>query len=269
MSDFIQATDDLGFTVNIPFPAKRIVSLVPSTTEFLFDLERGERLVSRTRFCKYPKDAIAKLPNIGGPKSLFLDKINLLAPDLILANEEENSREQIESLQQEYPVYVSKIRTFEDALENILKTGKFLGAEPKAYQICNKVRSAFAALPKPQKAATVLYLIWKDPYMVAGRNTFINSMIEKAGFTNAIEEEDSRYPQLSGEDIVRLNPNRIFLSSEPFPFEQKHKQEIQSLLPNTRIELVDGEMFSWYESHLVQAAGYLNELIEKINSDTK
>jgi ABC-type Fe3+-hydroxamate transport system substrate-binding protein len=269
MTDFIKTTDDLGYTVNIPFPAKRIISLVPSTTEFLFDLEKGDRLISRTKFCKYPKDAIAKLPNIGGPKSLYLDKIDLLAPDLILANEEENSKEQIESLQQHYPVYISKIRTFEDALENLLKTGQFLGSEAKAIELCKQIRSAFAKFPKPKTADKVLYLVWKDPYMVAGRNTFINSMIGKCGFSNAIEDEDSRYPQLSQEEIIRLKPDRIFLSSEPFPFEEKHKLEIQKMLPQTKIELVDGEMFSWYESHLVQAADYFNRLIEKINSDTK
>ncbi|WP_372753554.1 ABC transporter substrate-binding protein [Labilibaculum sp.] len=267
MTDFITATDDLGNKIRIPIPAKRIISLVPSTTEFLFDLGKGEQLISRTRFCKYPKDLIAKLPNIGGPKNLYLDKINLLNPDLILANEEENSKAQIEVLQQEYPVYVCKIRNFEDALENILKTGKILGTEPKAYRLTNEIRSAFSKIPKPQKTAKILYLIWKDPYMAVGKNTFINSMIEKCGFTNAIEAEDSRYPQLSQKEIVHLNPNMIFLSSEPFPFQQKHIQEIQTLLPNTKIELVDGEMFSWYESHLLKAAPYIEDLIEKINSN--
>lgn len=266
MADFIKATDDLGREITIPFPPKRIISTVPSTTEFLFDLGFGDRVISRTRFCKYPADKIAKLPNIGGPKDLYFDKINLLNPDLILANEEENNKKQIEDLAEKFPVYVCKVRNYEEALENILNTGRIIGAEPKSFEIANKINADFAQLPSNSNSLSVLYLIWKDPYMAVGKDTFINSMIEKCGFKNAIEDLDSRYPKLSPEKIINLNPDLIFLSSEPFPFNQKHIQDIQNLLPNTKIELVDGEMFSWFESHLLKAGKYFKDLIQKISS---
>lgn len=266
MADLIKATDDLGREVNIPFPPKRIISTVPSTTEFLFDLGLEDKIISRTKFCKYPADKIAKLPNIGGPKDLYFDKIRLLDPDLILANEEENNKIQIEELTEEFPVYVCKVRNYDEALQNILNTGKIVGAEPKSYEIVNKIRAGFAQLPINPNSHSVLYLVWKDPYMAIGRDTFINSMIEKCGLKNAIEDIDSRYPKLSPKKIIDLNPDLIFLSSEPFPFNQKHIPDIQNLLPDTKIKLVDGEMFSWFESHLLKAGKYFKDLIQKINS---
>ncbi len=266
MVDFIKVTDDLGREVNIPFPPKRIISTVPSTTQFLFDLGLGDRVISKTKFCKYPTDKIARLPNIGGTKDLYIDKIRLLDPDLILANEEENTKTQIEELGEEFPVYVCKVRNYDEALQNILNTGKILGAEPKSFEIANQIHSDFAQLSIHKTSQTVLYLVWKDPYMAIGKDTFINSMIEKCGFINAIEDTTSRYPKLDAEKIQNINPDLIFLSSEPFPFNQKHIQEIQKLLPNSKIELVDGEMFSWFESHLLKAAQYLKELTQKINS---
>lgn len=269
MSNFIKVTDDLGREVNIPFPPKRIISTVPSTTEFLFDLGLGNRVISRTRFCKYPESDIAKLPNIGGPKDLYFDKIRLLDPDLILVNEEENKKEQIEVLLDEFPVYVCKVRNYDEALQNILNTGKIVGSEPKSFEIANTIQARFSQLPVNLKSQSVLYLIWKDPYMVAGKDTFINSMIEKCGFRNAIADKDSRYPKMTAEEISKLNPDLVFLSSEPFSFTKKHIQEIQNLLPNTKIELVDGEMFSWFESHLRKAGKYFNDLIQKINSSPK
>lgn len=266
MTDFINVTDDLGREVKIPFPPKRIISAVPSTTEFLFDLDLQENIISKTRFCRYPKDGIAKLPNIGGPKNLYLDKIRLLNPDLILANEEENNKEQIESLFDEFPVYICKVRNYDEALKNILNTGKITGSEPKSFEIANKINADFSQLPVIEKKLKVLYLIWQDPYMAVGKDTFISSMLEKCGFSNATNRLSDRYPKLTAEEIFDINPDLVFLSSEPFPFESKHSKEIQKILPNSKIELVDGEMFSWYESHLLKAGSYFKDLILKFNT---
>lgn len=263
MTDFIKVTDDLGREISISFPPKRIISAVPSTTEFLFDLGLDTNVISKTRFCKYPKGKIERLPNIGGTKNLHIDKIRLLNPDLILANEEENNKEQIESMLDEFPVYVCKVRSYDDAIQNILNTGKITGAEPKSYEIANRIHADFSQLPIIDKPLRVLYLIWKDPYMAVGTDTFINSMLEKCGFTNAIEHLEERYPKLTTNDITDLNPDLIFLSSEPYPFSSIHFEEIQELSPKTKIEIVDGEMFSWYESHLAKAGDYFKELILK------
>lgn len=267
MADFISVTDDLGREVNIPFPPKRIIPAVPSTTEFLFDLGLEGKVISRTRFCRYPKGKVEKLPNIGGPKNLYVDKINLLNPDLILVNEEENNKAQVEALMEEYPVYVSKVRNYEEALQNILNTGKITGTEPKAFEITNRIREGFSKIPKPTKPVKVLYLIWRKPYMGVGRNSFINSMIQMCGFENVLSDPEERYPNLSEERIKTLNPDLVLLSSEPYPFEEANIKEISDFLPNTKIELVDGEMFSWYESHMLQAADYFINLIKRIKAE--
>lgn len=265
MSDFIIVTDDLGREVSIPFPPKRIISTVPSTTEFLFDLGVGNRVISRTRYCRYPKTKIEKLPNIGGPKDLHLDKIKLLDPDLILANEEENSKNQIETLMKEFPVYVSKVRNLEQALQNILSVGRIINAETRSFEIANSIRLKLLTLPKNPQPIKCLYLIWNDPYMSVSKDTFINSILEICGFSNVIENV-LRYPKLSVEEIQFLNPDLVLLSSEPFPFAQVHINQIQKILPHARIELVDGEMFSWHESHLESAGTYLKAFLEKLNT---
>ena len=265
MCDCIRITDDLGREITVPFPPQRILSAVPSTTEFLFDLGLEGRVVSRTQFCRYPKEKIKRLPDIGGPKNLDEDTIELLNPDLILANEEENEKAQIESLMKKYSVYVSKIRNVEDALSNILKMGEITGTEAKALEMANTIKANFANIPKREKKIKTLYLIWKGPYMCVSRDTFINSMLEICGFENCITDGDVRYPVLTAETIQGLQPELILLSSEPFPFAEENKKEFQQIVPGAKVELVDGEMFSWYESHLLQASEYFRELIMNIH----
>lgn len=266
MADFITVTDDLGREINIPFPPQRIISAVPSTTEFLFDLELEGKVISRTRFCRYPKGKIEKLPNIGGPKNLYVDKINLLNPDLILVNEEENNKAQVEALMDDFPVYVSKVRNYDQALQNILNTGRITNTEPKAFEIVNKIRAGFSRIPKSAEPIKVLYLIWRNPFMGVGKNSFIHSMLEMCGFENILTDPHERYPNLSVEKLKDLNPELVLLSSEPYPFQEANIKEIQDILPNAKIELVDGEMFSWYESHMLKAADYFINLIKKINA---
>ncbi|MGQ1908664.1 ABC transporter substrate-binding protein [Marinifilum sp. RC60d5] len=263
MSDFIKIRDDLGREISIPFPPKRIISTVPSTTEFLFDLGLENNVISRTRFCRYPQEKIKKLPNIGGPKNLYLDKIRMLNPDLILANEEENDKAQIESLMDKYPVYVSKIRNLDNALNNIINTGKITNTSPKAFEIAHSIKANFTKIPKRNKKIKSLYLIWKDPYISVSKNTFINSMLDVCGFENVIKDSEKRYPRISEEDIQTINPELILLSSEPFPFESIHKEQLQQIVPNAKIELVDGEMFAWYESHLLKASSYFTKIISQ------
>lgn len=248
--------DQLRRTISISHPPQRIISLVPSQTELLVDLGLEDRIVGVTKFCIHPKDVRKQKTIVGGTKNYRMEVIESLQPDLVLGNKEENEQSGIEELMGEYPVWLSDIYTLEDSLEMIGSLGEMLVAQTKAKEIILKLKSDFAsALPKRGSA---VYLIWNDPIMVIGSNTFINDMLNRAGFENLIQKP--RYPQLIEKELMLLNPEYLLLSSEPFPFKEKHIQYFQSLLPKAKIRLVDGEMFSWYGSRLLKARSYFESL---------
>jgi len=258
-NDHITQTDQLGRNIEIPFPPKRIVSVVPSQTELLFDLGVGDSVVGTTWFCVHPEDARKKTP-VGGTKNLKLEKIASQHPDLILANKEENNQQQIEWLAERFPVWISDIRTLEDAIEMIRNAGEMTGKKDEANDIIFRIKASLQ-IDFPIHAKRTLYLIWKDPYMSTGTDTFISSVMKHLGFINVIATE-TRYPELSIEDIKLLNPELVMLSSEPFPFKEKHIRELKNILPDTKVVLVNGEMFSWYGSRLIEAGNYFkNELL--------
>jgi ABC-type Fe3+-hydroxamate transport system substrate-binding protein len=248
--------DQLNRTISLPHPPKRIVSLVPSQTELLVDLGLRDRIVGVTKFCIHPKGLKKEKTVIGGTKNFHFDKIDSLHPDLIIGNKEENYKEGIEKLAQKYPVWMSDIFTLEDAYRMILGIGDLTDTSIKANKIVSQIKQGLENdLPIKGSAA---YLIWKDPLITVGTNTFIDSMLEKAGFKNLIKQ--SRYPEINLEELVQLNPDYLLLSSEPYPFKEKHISFFLEKLPNTNIKLVDGEMFSWYGSRLVFAGNYFSNL---------
>ena len=180
-----------------------------------------------------------------------------LKPDLIIGNKEENYIEGIDELAKHYPVWMSDITGLDVAFDMILAIGNLVDERAKSISIVEKIKEGFASLPyKSRKSA--LYLIWKGPYMAAGRETFIDEMMDFAGFENVLSE--ARYPELTLEAIQELNPEAILLSSEPYPFKQKHIAEIKAILPKCDIQLVDGEMFSWYGSRLLKSVDYFADL---------
>lgn len=235
----------------------RIISLVPSITEALFDFGLNEtEIIGRTKFCIHPAESVAKVPIIGGTKNLNLEKIKQLNPDLIIVNKEENVKEQIEELQRDFEVVVTDISTLDDN-EILLKSlGKILHKEEIADAFNVKIRKIFEGLPIDDKASCA-YLIWKNPYMTVGGDTFINDILNKVGFENIFKNE-KRYPEVSVEDLEKAE--YIFLSSERFPFKDKHVKELQKQLPQSKIMLVDGEAFSWYGTRLAHSAGYFTAL---------
>ena len=255
-------TDQLNNTIELNAFPKRIISLVPSQSELLWDLGLREELVGITKFCIHPKELHQSVTHIGGTKTLNIDKIRLLKPDVIIGNKEENEQTQIEALQKEFKVWMSDIYTLDDSLSMIEGIGELVTKNAEAKKITALINSSFEKLQQTHQ--TVLYFIWKKPYMVAGRATFIGHLLEKIGLKNGITDINSRYPTLSLEDIISLNPELIFLSSEPYPFKEMHVKELQKQLPNTRILIVDGELFSWYGSRLTHSVTYFNELIENI-----
>ncbi|WP_339708236.1 helical backbone metal receptor [Algoriphagus aquimarinus] len=248
--------DQLKRSITITNPPQRIISLVPSQTELLIDLGLEERIVGVTKFCVHPKGLRKRKTIVGGTKNYRMEVIESLKPDLIIGNKEENEQSGIEELMEKYPVWMSDIYTLEDSLDMIGSFGEMQGVEEKAEEMIKQLNSDFA-LPLAKKG-TAIYLIWKDPIMVAGRNTFIDEMMDFAGFDNLIQT--SRYPQLTSEELVKLNPEHLLLSSEPFPFKDIHIQYFQSILPKAKVRLVDGEIFSWYGSRLLSVKGYCENL---------
>lgn len=255
-------TDQMDRCVRLEKSPQRIISLVPSQTQLLHALGLEDRVVGITKFCIHPDDWFRNKPRVGGTKAVSFDKIKELNPDLILGNKEENERSDIEALEQEYPVWMSDIYNLEDALEMIRAIGELTGTDSKARELTELIQSNFFNLNSKisnLNCKTVAYFIWNDPGFCAGRNTFIDDMLQKCGLTNYFTEE--RYPQFKlGEEM----PDFVFLSSEPFPFKESHVQEFQKQFPDSKVVLVDGEMFSWYGSKLVDAPEYFTNLLEQL-----
>ena len=254
--------DQLGRRVAVPFPPRRIVSLVPSQTELLFDLGLGGNVVGVTKFCVHPAGARAQSTVVGGTKNFDFEKIAALKPDLIIGNKEENYQDGIARLATQYPVWLSNISDLTEALGMIRRVGFIAGAKEKAAALADEIAASFAALKisRTEKApVSAAYFIWRKPYMVAAPGTFIDDMLRRAGFANAFAGL-SRYPEISAEQLAAAAPQRIFLSSEPYPFAAKHVAEFQAICPAATIEVVDGELFSWYGSRLLKSAAYFSQL---------
>jgi ABC-type Fe3+-hydroxamate transport system substrate-binding protein len=254
-------TDHLGRLVAVPDAPQRIISLVPSQTELLFDLGVGGRVVGVTKFCLHPAVARQSAAVIGGTKQFDFARIADLQPDLIIGNKEENYQEGIERLAADYPVWLSDIVTLPDALRMIRNVGALVNAAEAAAALAAGIEADFAALtlPAPATAPRVLYLIWRRPWMGAGAGTFIDAMLTASGCRNVLADRP-RYPELTAADFSALRPDEIWLSSEPYPFADKHLAEIQALCPGARVRLVDGEVFSWYGSRLRHTPAYLRAL---------
>lgn len=255
----IQVVDQLGRRVGLPLPPQRIVSLVPSQTELLFDLGLGRRVVGVTKFCIHPAAARRTATVIGGTKNFDFDKIAALKPDLILGNKEENYQAGIERLAAAYPVWLSDIATLDEALAMMRQVGFITGRQDEAEQLAAETAASFAALVAPPPPVSAAYFIWRGPYMAAAGGTFIDDMLRRAGFANVFAGR-GRYPEIMAEELAAAAPARILLSSEPYPFGAKHVAEFRAICPAARIDIVDGELFSWYGSRLRHSAAYFQTL---------
>lgn len=250
----------LGRSLELPKQPKRIVSLVPSQSELLFDLGLEDEVVGITKFCVHPEAWFRSKERVGGTKRVDLLKIKALQPDLILANKEENNKAEIHQMEQFAPVYITDVRDLGSAYDMIQGVGHLVNRGEQGRNLVKQIKRQFAALPRPQNQKRVVYLIWKDPYMAAGPDSFIHHMLSAAGFENAILDAGGRYPELTIDQIGELEPDVLFLSSEPFPFKRKHLLEVQDSFPHIPIQEVDGEVFSWYGSRMLRAADYFRGL---------
>lgn len=248
--------------VEVPSSGKfqRIVSLVPSQTEFLYDLGLDQEVVGITKFCIHPQEWFASKKRVGGTKNVSTDKVSALNPDLIIGNKEENDQENILQLTTIAPIWMSDIYHLQDAFSMMLSLGELTGKILEADEIIEETRNRFDQIEPLAKPLRTLYFIWANPWMIAGAGTFIDDMLQKCGMMNATTEE--RYPtiELSRDESIQL----VLLSSEPFPFKEKHQDLLREYYPNAKIILVDGEMFSWYGSRLKLAPSYFQDCINSL-----
>ncbi|MDQ0065640.1 ABC transporter substrate-binding protein [Chryseobacterium lathyri] len=241
----------------------RVISLVPSVTEALFDLGLSENeVVGRTKFCIHPESKVKTIPVIGGTKNINIDKIRALRPDLILANKEENIKEQVEALMNDFKVIVTNIETIEDNYYLLKTLGNLFNKEERAQQFNLKIYEVLEQA-KLDSTVKVAYLIWKSPYMTIGSDTFIHRVLSEIGFENIFKNR-TRYPEIQMEDLVEAEV--IMLSSEPFPFKEKHIEEMKAFYPDKKIMIVDGEAFSWYGTHIAKCGDYFTGLLAEIHA---
>jgi ABC-type Fe3+-hydroxamate transport system substrate-binding protein len=241
----------------------KIISLVPSQTELLYHLGLDTSTIAITKFCVHPDEWFKNKTRIGGTKAIDIEKIISLAPDLIIANNEENVKEQVEALAEHFPVWVTDVKDLNDACKMITDIGQLTGKLTEALTLESNIKQEFARLKKIVDANMhfrTAYFIWKDPYMTIGHDTFIHDMMKRAGFDN-IFSDTTRYPEVNIQQLKDLDAELILLSSEPYPFAEKHIKELEQQLPGMKILLADGEMFSWYGSRLLQAPAYFTALM--------
>lgn len=245
-------------------PGARIVSLVPSITELLFDLGVGDRVVGRTGFCIHPRDAVRDVPKVGGTKDVKLDALRALAPTHVIVNVDENEAETVDAIRAFVPhVIVTHPNAPEDNLALYRLLGAIFGAQARAAQLTAELANELGVCRATDwRRERVLYLIWKDPWMTVASDTYIARTLacvgwdvppSTGGFAGA-----NRYPVIASLDAAAAAVDRVLLSSEPFMFRAQHVAELQARL-TVPVDLIDGEMTSWYGSRAIHGLAWLRE----------
>lgn len=255
--------DQMGREVLLTKFPKRIISIVPSQTELLCDLGLNDSIVGITKFCIHPNTSYRSKTRIGGTKKLNHQLIKALEPDLIIGNKEENNKADIQELEKHFPVWMSDICSMQDMYEMIASIGHIMRVEDKSQTIIQQIKHSFDALGQTHKRWTSLYFIWQNPYMVAANDTFINTIMYIAGFDNAVGHL-KRYPVISENELKQIQPELVLLSSEPFPFSEKHVENFRQIFKDIPVIVVDGELFSWYGTRLLKTSKYLQKIRSKL-----
>jgi len=246
----------------------RIVSLVPSLTELLFDLGLKESVVGRTPFCIHPKEEVDQVKRVGGTKTVNIEKILSEQPTHIVLNMDENKLELFEALKEEdVEIIVTHPDKPEDNLDLFDLFGYIFSRETEANQIANNFKKKLDKLAKNAdkfEMRKVLYLIWRDPWMSVSEDTYISKMLKLIGWQTMPIINEKRYPVFTPKELAQLDYELCLLSSEPYPFKEKHVTEINSIKPSlSDVLLVDGEKLSWYGSRSLKGIDYLYELSRK------
>ncbi len=240
----------------------RIVSLVPSLTELLCDLGLASSLVGRTGFCIHPADIVPLIPKVGGTKDVNIQKIRALAPTHVVVNIDENEKLTVQALAEFVPsiVVTHPIRARDNLALARLMGGIFC-AEEKAEAWCAAFEQEYAALhaaPKPPPQ-TMLYCIWQDPWMSISRDTYIANMLAEIGWAVPDLGSDARYPRFEWSQQLLGGIDGVLLSSEPYRFTKQNVDALEKQIGKP-VQLVDGEMLSWYGSRSLAGLRYLRQL---------
>lgn len=246
---------------------KRIVSLVPSQTELLFDLGLEKEVVGLTKFCVHPFYAKQTKTIVGGTKNIKIDKIKALNPDIILCNKEENTKEIVKQCSEICDVHITDIFNLQDAMNMISEYGQMFHRNVEANAIVQKLQfriTDFESFMRDKKSLKAAYFIWRNPWMAVGNNTFIDYMLEINKFDNIYKNKE-RYPEVEIKKIrLEGDPEVVLLSSEPYPFKDEHAFEIGRFAHHAKTVFVDGELFSWYGSRLLKSFDYFKKLRNRL-----
>lgn len=272
---WMKVTDDLGFKVQLEQRPERIVSLVPSWTETLFAFGLEREVVGVTRFCVEPADKVAALPKLGGTKNPDIKKLVELAPDLVVANAEENRRQDIEEIRaHEIPVFTTYPRSIAQAVESILKLGSVLGRESQASAMSRDIVRSVSEIETGlgvwnKLRFRVFCPIWKNPWMSFNADTYAHDVLRMLGFNNIYGAAGERYPHIALEEAVELRPDIVLLPDEPYEFSAKDVDELKPLLPpalSRRVVLINGRDLHWYGAHMVNGLSALNALLARVRA---
>lgn len=272
---FLQTTDDLGFKLELAQRPARIVSLVPSWTETLFAFGAGDEIVGLTRFCVEPADRVAGVPKIGGTKNPDIKAIVDLKPEIVIANAEENRREDIEKLRAAgIPVFTTYSRTVAAAVEAILKLGQVVGRPAEADAIAREVVREVSVIETGlgvwnRLRFRVFCPIWKNPWMAFNADTYAHDVLRMLGFNNIFAAAGERYPRVTLDETLELRPDFVLLPNEPYEFSQKDADELKPLLPpalSRRVVLIDGRDLHWYGAHMASGFKRLAALLARVRA---
>ena len=243
----------------------RIVSLVPSITETLIDLGLRDRLVGRTGFCIHPRDAVRDIPKVGGTKDVKIERVRALRPSHVIVNIDENEASAVDRLREFVPhVVVTHPNAPADNLALYRLLGGIFGRSDAAESMCARLQARLDAIDAAHwPPETVLYLIWKAPWMTVAAGTYIANTLAAVGWQVPHPagglKGAARYPQLADLDAEAARVDRLLLSSEPFRFDQRHVQELRARISGKPIDLIDGEWTSWYGVRAIDGLARLAE----------
>jgi ABC-type Fe3+-hydroxamate transport system substrate-binding protein len=271
----IRIADDLGFRVELEAPARRIVSLVPSWTETLFALGAGDRVVGATKFCVEPADRIGAVAKVGGTKNPDLRAIGELAPDLVIANAEENRREDVERMRaQGIAVMTTYPRTIPGAVESLLRIGRALACETEAGALAREITLSVSGIETAVGVWSKLRLrvfcpIWKNPWMSFNADTYAHDVLRMMGYNNVFASAGERYPMTTLPEALERRPDIVILPDEPYEFGERDVDELKKALPpalSRRVLIVSGRDLHWYGVHMVQGLKSLADRMARVRA---